>query len=117
MPLQEAPLARWLAAKPDDEVTGRIRMALTKRDDLRGDRAPGESPSIGTLGMVSRRVRLHVLGHRTLVVGDAYLTSICPERPHGMLALYATKRGWWPLIAARGRVCLSTPQWSWSWRR
>jgi hypothetical protein len=87
MPLQEAPLARWLAAKPDDEVTGRIRMALTKRDDLRGDRAPGESPSIGTLGMVSRRVRLHVLGHRTLVVGDAYLTSICPERPHGMLAL------------------------------
>jgi hypothetical protein len=48
MPLQEAPLGRWLAAKPDDEVTGRIRMALTKRDDLGGDRAPGESPSIGT---------------------------------------------------------------------
>jgi GT2 family glycosyltransferase len=31
--------------------------------------------------------------------------------------LYATKRGWWPLIRATGGVCLSTPQWSSSRRR
>jgi Pyridoxamine 5'-phosphate oxidase len=52
----------------------------------------------------------------------AVLSTLEPDgKPHSTVVwvkrLYATKRGWRPLIRATGGVCHWTPQWSRSRRR